>query len=96
MMVSVPRMSGLAFFGFPEYNAGMDVRNYIDKMHYREHLKDLNWSQAELARRLGVLPSTVTAWGDDPPQYALAYLSLALELKGVRDRAGKSLERTKP
>lgn len=63
-------------------------------------LHELKWSQAELARRLGVRPNTVSDWmklgGEGLPVYAASYISLALELKGVRDRAGKALERTKP
>lgn len=58
-------------------------------------LKSLGWSKAELARRLGVRPGTVTDWAGNPPQYALAYLAMALELKAVRDRAGEALEKTK-
>lgn len=58
-------------------------------------LKSLGWSKAELARRLGVRAGTVSDWASNPPQYALAYLALALELKAARDVAGKALEKTK-
>ena len=58
-------------------------------------LKKLGWTKAELARRLGLQRTTVSAWGADAPQYAVAYLALALELKALRDMAGKSLEKTK-
>jgi len=33
-------------------------------------------TKAELARRLGVDESTVHRWGNDQPQYAIAYLEL--------------------
>lgn len=57
-------------------------------------LKTLGWSKAELARRLGVMPSTVSAWRHGAPQYVSAYLALALELKTLRDQAGAALDRT--
>lgn len=59
-------------------------------------LKQLGWTKAELARRLGLQRTTVSGWGNDAPGYALAYLALALKLKAVGDLARESLERTKP
>lgn len=59
-------------------------------------LKQLGWTKAELARRLGLQRTTVSGWGNDAPQYALAYLDLALKLKALGDGAGQALERTKP
>lgn len=55
-------------------------------------LDKLGWSKAELARRLGLKRTTVSGWRADPPQYARAYIALALELQAVRDRAGHALE----
>lgn len=45
-------------------------------------LKELGWSQAELARRLGVSPPTVTNWVNrsEFPKYSEAYLELAVEV----------------
>lgn len=63
-------------------------------MNFREKLKSIGWSQAELAGRLGVLQSTVSAWANNPPAYAVAYVDLALELKAVRDTAAGALKRT--
>ena len=63
-------------------------------MGLKSDLKSLGWSQAELARRLGVRPATVTDWGDVAPVYAAAYVELALELGAVRERVTAALRRT--
>lgn len=48
-------------------------------------LRELGWSSAELARRLGVSPKTAARWGvaegSEFPQYAVSYVLLALELR---------------
>ncbi len=49
-------------------------------------LKDLRWSKAELARRLGVHANTVLGWKDGAPDYALAYLRLAVRAKELGDQ----------
>lgn len=36
-------------------------------------------TKAELARRLDINPRTISAWGNNPPQYAVAYLELLVE-----------------
>ena len=41
-----------------------------------ELLIEAGLTKAELARRLGLDPHTVSRWGDNPPTYALAYLRL--------------------
>lgn len=38
-------------------------------------------SKAELARRLGLDPTTPSKWGGSPPKYALAYLGLYVEIR---------------
>lgn len=46
----------------------------------------LNWSQADLARRLGVHVNTVSAWATgkgDVPGYASEYLRVALLAKEI-------------
>ena len=45
-------------------------------------LKRAGISKAELSRRLGINPRTVSAWGA-PPQYAKAYLLLLIEFNRV-------------
>ncbi len=53
---------------------------------FRASLKSLRWSQAELARRLGLAESTVCRWKleREVPQYAAAYLELALKMKQLQ------------
>ncbi|MFZ5783987.1 MAG: helix-turn-helix domain-containing protein [Pseudomonadota bacterium] len=48
-------------------------------------LKALGWSKAELARRLGIHPNSVSKWAS-PPQYAMAYLRQSLGIKDLADR----------
>lgn len=52
---------------------------------FLEGLKALGWSKAELARRLGIHPNSVSKW-DRPPQYAMAYVRLALEVRAFCKR----------
>lgn len=51
-------------------------------------LDELGWSQAELARRLGLEAHAVTRWKqrDRAPMYAIAYLDQILIAKDIRDR----------
>lgn len=57
-------------------------------MDFRDKLASLGWSQAKLARKLGVFPSTVTEWANrgEAPRYADAYLDLAIEAKAASER----------
>lgn len=48
-------------------------------------LKVLGWSKAELARRLGVHANTVLGWKGEAPDYALAYLRLAVKARALGD-----------
>jgi len=45
-------------------------------------LKTLGWSKAELARRLGLHPNSVSKWSE-PPLYAMAYLRVMVKLKEI-------------
>ena len=63
-------------------------------MIFSDKLRILGWSQNELARRLGLHVNTVSRWGlstarSEIPRYAVAYVDLALELRGVRERVKK-------
>ena len=49
-----------------------------------ELLKRAGLTKAELARRLGLSAGTVSKWGEDFPQYAVAYLELWIEYNRVR------------
>lgn len=40
-------------------------------------------TKAELARRFDMNPRTVSAWGNNPPQYAMVYLELLIEFNRV-------------
>lgn len=59
---------------------------------YNRALETLGWSKRELARRLRVRAGTVREWGDNPPGYALVYLSLELDTKAA-DALAAALER---
>jgi len=43
-------------------------------MEFHEYLEHFGWSQAELARRIGVSPDTVSRWRGVPPQLVMMYL----------------------
>ena len=50
-------------------------------------LKELGWSQADLAKKLSVHPNTVSGWMTGRlalPRYAIAYLNLALSVERLR------------
>lgn len=57
----------------------MDV--CVDKQELLDSLKMLDWSQAELGRRLGVSANTVSLWATGQlgvPGYAAEYLRVVL------------------
>lgn len=41
-------------------------------------------TKAELSRRLGITPNTISKWSGCPPMYAQAYLELLVEYNRVR------------
>ena len=45
-------------------------------MTFHERLKALKLTKTDFANKLGVGPTTVSQWKDNPPKYALAYLDL--------------------
>lgn len=66
-----------------------------DIRDFRSLLSRAGMSQSELARRLGVFPSTVSGWGDDPPEYALTYLELYVSMRRIAQEQLEILERLK-
>jgi transcriptional regulator with XRE-family HTH domain len=65
-------------------------------MKMKMRLERLGWSQAELARRLGVSNAKVTGWVNkgEAPQYAIAYLDIAYDLVHLRDLISERLAKT--
>jgi len=55
-------------------------------MDFKQYLAYFGWSQANLARRIGVSPDTVSRWKGQAPQVVLMYLE---ELKRNEDIAGQ-------
>ena len=51
---------------------------------FEESLERAGITKAELARRLGVNPRTVSMWKDEPPQYAMVYILLLIEYNRIR------------
>ena len=48
-------------------------------MSFVKLLKQAGITKAELSRRFEMNPRTISAWGDDAPQYAILYLNLLIE-----------------
>ena len=53
-------------------------------MNFQGLLERAGINKAELSRRIGISKRSVSAWGDNPPQYAVAYLELLIEYNRVR------------
>jgi hypothetical protein len=47
-------------------------------------LKRSGITKAELSRRFGMAPQTITSWKEHAPEYAIAYLKLLVEYNRVR------------
>ncbi len=56
-------------------------------------IRAINWTQAELAKRLGVYPETVCNWFKSTlPVYAAEYIRLAVELDNIQKAIGPLLK----
>ena len=49
----------------------------------KELLQKAGITKAELSRQLGLNARTVSAWHNNPPQYAVAYLKLLIAFRKV-------------
>ena len=56
-------------------------------MDFKQYLVYFGWSQANLARRIGVSPDTVSRWKGQAPQVVLMYLEQLRKNEEVWDKA---------
>jgi transcriptional regulator with XRE-family HTH domain len=64
----------------------------MQNVKLKDKLKVLDWSQAELARRIEVEGSTITRWINDKypaPKCVYLYLDALIEIKNISDRLCK-------
>lgn len=52
-----------------------------DREDFHGLLKMAGMRKYQLARRLGICDSTISKWGNNPPDYAIAYLRLYCRVK---------------
>lgn len=57
-------------------------------MSFSDDLKRAGLSRAELARRFGFHRQAVSAWGENPPRYAVEYVRLCIRLREIEECAG--------
>lgn len=43
---------------------------------FKQLLDNADLTRKELAAKLGINPASISAWHDDPPQYAIAFLKV--------------------
>lgn len=51
---------------------------------FKKLLERAGITKAQLARDFKMNPCTISAWGNSPPKYAVAYLELLIEYNRVR------------
>ena len=61
-------------------------------MTFTDLLKQAGLTKVALARQLGLNPRTVSAWHEDPPKYATAYVELYIDHEAFRRMRQKLLE----
>ncbi len=50
---------------------------------FKDLLSRAGISKAELSRRLGLNPRTISSWKNNPPKYAIEYLLLLIEFNRI-------------
>lgn len=53
-------------------------------MSFKDLLARAGITKAKLARDIGISARAVSAWGNCPPKYAVAYLELLIEYNRIR------------
>lgn len=63
----------------------------MDEAAFDKALAELGWTQADLARKLGVAPETISRMRKRPWKYVEAYLEAMLSLKRLQAIAARAL-----
>ena len=57
---------------------------FMTQIELKKVLLELKWTKAELARRVGLDPHTISRWSEVPGP-VVAYLDLAIKVRGLCD-----------